>query len=421
MKVLGIITEYNPFHNGHLYHLNESKKITNATHTVCIMSGNFIQRGEPAIINKWARTKSALLNGVDLVIELPTAYAVSSAENFAFGSIKILDSLKFIDCISFGSESGNIENLKLISKILNEEPKEFKMILKKNLNKGLSFPKSREIAIIRYLNSLNIVTSKISNILNSSNNILGIEYLKALLKLDSNITPYTIPRINNKYNDISLSGTISSATAIRTHLKSNSLLDENCFNLLKDSLPSKSLDILIEEINNGRGPIFLDTFNDIIIARLREMSSSQILDLPYINEGLNNSIKECSRKYSNIYNIIKDLSSKRYSTTRIQRILLHTLTGLRDYHLHEFNSFGGPSYARILGFNSKGVELLNRIKKNTNFSLISKASKIYKTSDILSKNIFAIDNNSTDIYVLGYTNDTFKCAGQEFTQKIIKF
>ena len=187
MKIVGLITEYNPFHNGHLYHLEKSKSITGCDYTVSVMSGNFLQRGEPALTDKWIRAKMAIDNGVDLVIELPTLYACQSAEFFAYGAIKLLDSLNVIDYVSFGSEVGSIKDLKKIASILVNEPKEFKDILRDTLKLGIAFPKARSQALKKYLTLKNITIDNVEDILNNPNNILGIEYIKALLKIDSKI------------------------------------------------------------------------------------------------------------------------------------------------------------------------------------------------------------------------------------------
>ncbi len=190
-NVLGIIGEYNPFHNGHLYHLNESKKVTNSNYTVAIMSGNFVQRGNVSVVDKWTKAKMAILNGIDLVLELPTIYSISSAENFALGAIKTLNSLKLVDTVSFGCELNDLSLLKEFANILTEEPEEFKSLLSHELSKGISFPKARENALLMYLNDLR----KYANVLSSPNNILAIEYLKALNLTKSTLEPVAVKRI----------------------------------------------------------------------------------------------------------------------------------------------------------------------------------------------------------------------------------
>lgn len=203
-KVLGIVAEYNPFHNGHLYHLEKSKQDTGCEYVVAVMGGNFTQRGSCSLIDKWAKAKMALLNGVDLVIELPVLYSVSSAENFAEGSMKILDSLKIVDKVSFGAECSDVSVLSEIADVLYREPKEYQNFLAHELDKGLSFPKARENALLLFLNGSD-KTEKYSGVLSSPNNILGIEYIKALKKLGSSIEPHVVERFSADYHSTAFS------------------------------------------------------------------------------------------------------------------------------------------------------------------------------------------------------------------------
>ena len=244
MNILGIIVEYNPFHNGHLFHLEQAKKLANADYVIAVMSGNFMQRGVPAFLDKWSRTKMALSCGVDMVIELPVTHASTSAENFAFGAISILENLKIVDSVCFGSELGNIETLKELSNILSNEPNSFKKHLKEHLDLGLTFPKARSNALYKYItenNLFSISNEHLENILNSPNNILGIEYLKALNKLHSNIVPYTITRKTAGYHDVEIHDSISSATAIRNSVDN--------LDLIKSSMPDAAFEILKEDLN----------------------------------------------------------------------------------------------------------------------------------------------------------------------------
>lgn len=190
-NVLAIIGEYNPFHNGHLYHLHKSIESVNANRTIAIISGNFVQRGNVSIIDKWSKARMALANGIDLVLELPCIYSISSAENFALGAIKTLNELKVVDTVSFGCETTDISLLKKFAEILTEEPDEFKSLLSHELSKGISFPKARENALLMYLNDIR----KYANVLSSPNNILAIEYLKALNITKSTIEPLCIKRV----------------------------------------------------------------------------------------------------------------------------------------------------------------------------------------------------------------------------------
>lgn len=215
-KVLSIIAEYNPFHNGHAYLINKAKEITGCSYTLAVISGNFTQRGEPAIIDKWSRAEIALNCGVDLVVELPTLYATSSAENFADGAIKLLHSLKVIDYLAFGCENSNFDVLNSIANVLYEEPKAYKLILSNELKKGLSFPKARENALMLYLNDI----KKYLNVLNKPNNILGLEYMKSLKKHNCNIEPVPIERFGSEHTGNGSYKNITNASTIRNFIRS---------------------------------------------------------------------------------------------------------------------------------------------------------------------------------------------------------
>ena len=406
-KVLGIVCEYNPFHNGHLYHLEQAKKVTGSNYSVAILSGNFTQRGSSSIVDKWSRTEMALKSGVDLVIELPVLYATSSAENFADGAIRILDSLKVVDYVAFGSENSNIDILDDIAKVLHEEPKLYKSILANELKKGVSFPKARESAIISYFSN----DQKYTNILSSPNNILGIEYIKALKKYKSVIKPISIPRFEAGHNDITYSGNIASATAIRNIIKNGS------FNVLKRLLPQASYEILLDNIKQGHIIPDLSVFEHQIIYNLRKMSESEIADLPDVAEGLEFSIKKSSNSCNNISDFLNTIKSKRYTTTRIQRILLYSLLGITKKDM-ALSKKVNP-YVRVLGLNSRGKFLISEIAKaNPKLEIITSVKRFLDNSSnknlklLLDKDIFA-----TNVYTIGYTFDS--CSNLDFTKKII--
>lgn len=421
MKVLGIVVEYNPFHNGHIYHIEQSKAVTGSDAVVCVMSGNFIQRGEPALINKFARTHIALRNGVDLVIELPHPFAMSSAEHFAYGAVKLLDSIGIVDCISFGSEHGSISSLEIISDILLTEPVLYKDELKKQLEQGNSFPVCRQNALKKYLEGMKAGASntELSQLLETSNNILGIEYLKAIKKINSSIKPHTIKRVSNQYNTPELTGSISSATAIRQSILgsvNNAVtLNENA----SQAIPKHTKEVLEEEFVNGRGPNSLKAFEGIIFALLRQLKPEQISLLPDVTEGLEYRIKSMSENYGSLEELINGICTKRYTQTRIRRILSSLLTGLTkaDYELFMWN--GGPQYARILGFNDVGRQLLSRIKKASVIPTITRPAD-YKNSDnaALSR-MLKLEVLSTNVYVLAYKNPAHRKAGQDYTENVV--
>ncbi|WP_202127911.1 nucleotidyltransferase [Clostridium sp. C2-6-12] len=360
--ITGIITEYNPFHKGHEYHLKSAKFDTNADGVVCVMSGNFMQRGIPAIIDKWKRAEIAVLNGVDLVLELPVVYALSSAEHFAFGSVSLLNSLGIVDNLYFGSEEGRIDILQNIANTLVNEPLEYKTLLKDHLDSGLPFHLSRANALNEYLNSNDIL-----NVLANSNNILGIEYIKSLIQLKSNIIPKTLKREGSSYNDLNLSSNLSSATAIRKHLKENSLKE------LINVLPKCSYNILLELANSNYPFIFEDDMFRYIKYKLLTNERS-LLNLPDISEGLENKILKEILNANSLNELILNSKSKRYTYTRISRILAQSFLNLEEFDLLKLCKMPTP-YARVLAFNSKGRTMLKEIKLKANINLITKIPK----------------------------------------------
>ena len=405
-KVLGIIAEYNPFHNGHLYHLEQSKKITSSNYTVAVISGNFTQRGSTSLVDKWSRAEMALHSGVDLVIELPVLYATSSAENFAEGAIKILNSLEVVDYLSFGSETSVTDSLIKIANVLNNEPIEYKILLSQELKKGLSFPKARENALFLYLKNNNF-----KNIISSPNNILGIEYIKALKKYKSNILPISIARFESGYNDITYSENIASATAIRNIVKNNG------FDILKNLMPIDSYKILMENIKIGHAIPDLSVFEKQIIYNLRTMSINEIAELPDVAEGLEFAIKKAANSCNSIVEFLNNIKSKRYTSTRLQRILLYSLLKFTKKDM-ELSKKINP-YIRVLGFNSRGKYLLSEISKvNPKLEIITSVKKFMDNSN--NKNLKTMldkDIHATNIYTIGYDYDS--SSNLDYTKKLI--
>ena len=405
-KVLGIIAEYNPFHNGHLLHLEKSKKICDAQYSVCVMSGNFVQRGNTSVVNKWVKAEMALKSGVDLVLELPTVYSISSAENFAEGAIKLLNSLKIVDTVSFGSENSDINVLNRISSVLQEEPKQYLELLNSELKKGLSFPKARENAILLYLND-----EKYLNILNQPNNTLAIEYLKALKKYKSHISPISVKREKVFYNSNCIVDEYASATAIR-----NMIIHEQ-FNDIIKVVPTSSYNLLMDEIEKGHLVIDISKFEKEILYAIRRLSADDIKNFPEVTEGLENAIKNASNSCNNLSELINIVKSKRYTQTRIQRILLYILLNItkKDMYLSRKNI----PYARILGYSPQGKELISEIyKANPKITLITSVKNFLDSSNnktykyMLNKDILA-----TNIYTLAYKNNS--TANLDYTKKIV--
>ena len=405
-RVLGIIAEYNPFHNGHLYHIAKSKQETNAQYIVGVISGNFVQRGNTSIVNKWTKARMALLNGVDLVIELPTVYSISSAENFAEGAIKILNSLGIVDTISFGMETNDISTLNNIANVLYNEPKEYVTILSHELSKGNSFPKARENALMMYLNDI----KRYANVLTGSNNILGIEYLKAMKKTKSKIIPVGIKREKVLYNDKYIVDEFASATAIRKMLMTRSLND------ISKVMPRNSYLLLGDELKKGHYVIDISRFEKEIIYNLRKMSKEEIAKLPDVSEGLENSIKNAADSCNNLKDLINMVKTKRFTQTRIQRILLYSLIGITKKQMDTSRKIS--PYVRVLGFNNKGKELISEMMKlNPKLNVITSVKKYIDTvANRNLKEMLETDIMATNIYTLGYYSDSY--SNLDYTNKI---
>ncbi|BDR86495.1 nucleotidyltransferase [Clostridium tetani] len=385
MNITGVIVEYNPFHNGHLYHLNKTKEITDCDGIVAVMSGHFVQRGSPALLDKWTRAKLALLNGVDLVLELPTIYSTSSAEFFAYGATSLLDGINIVNNLCFGSELGNIDIILKTSKILQEEPLSFKEDLKNFIDKGISFPNAREKALINFMrkekNSFDF-----NNVLCLSNNILALEYCKNLFKINSNIKPFTVKRQGSHYNCLHLRDNLSSATAIREYIGNN----ENLDNLVK-SVPETVLNMLKNFQNEQcKFPFEEDMFT--YIKHKYFSNTGSIENLPDVSEGIHNRIYRALDTCNTLKEAMNMIKTKRYTYTRIKRILCHYFIGMDMINSDELRRKPCP-YARILGFNRKGQDILKLIKKSSNIPIINKIPK--KIDSTLN-----LDINATKCYSL---------------------
>ncbi|MGL4655104.1 MAG: nucleotidyltransferase [Sarcina sp.] len=404
MKISGLITEYNPFHLGHNFHLENCKKDTNADAIICVMSGNFVQRGIPALTDKWSRAKMALDAGIDLVVELPTLYAVSSAEHFAFGAISLLNNLNVIDNVYFGSEAGSVELITLVANILANEPKIFRELLKENLSKGLPFPKARAKSLETYIVNYEKTELDISNLevfLNSSNNILGIEYCKSITRLKSSIKPLTLKREGSSYNDTSTSDHLfASATAIRTNIFANENLDS-----IKKFLPESSYNILTAKKN------FADPSSMFNYIKYQLMLYPSILrDIEDASEGLDNKILNELKVAKDYNDLITRCKSKRYTHTRISRILCHIFLGI-DRELYKFIKTP-PTYLRVLALNQTGAKILKEIKKNSDIEIITKLPKK------ISNPLLEFDIKATNLYSL--LNNDLKEYSDYFISPIIK-
>lgn len=331
-KCVGITAEYNPFHNGHLYHLEQSKLATGAQISVAAMSGNFVQRGHMAICSKWERAEAAVKCGIDLVVEIPTVFACNSAPVFASAAVEILENLG-ADWISFGSESGNIEELKEISRAMNEKETLIEKLVREKVKEGLSYPRARRDAVAL------ILGDKKADLLDLPNNILAIEYLKRI----QNAKPVTVKRQGPGYNELEPCEDMASASAIRSMVKSSKNVET--------LTPEPSTEMLKKALHPLEDKIF-----QIICAKVLTSSREELDRVFAGGEGLGNKLKNEIRKASAYDQLIQRLKSKRYTRTRIERFISHVLLDVSAPDLY-------PNYIRVLAFNKAGSRYLKEVKK----------------------------------------------------------
>lgn len=406
MKIVGLITEYNPFHNGHKYHLDEALKRTGSDYAIVVMSGNFVQRGTPAIMPKHLRTQIALESGVAIVIELPVLYATGSAELFATGAVSLLHSLNCVDFICFGTESGDIVALEQIAHILCDEPQEYKSALKKYLKSGNSFPLARQKAF-------NEITGNhsLSSILESPNNILGIEYIKALYRLKSPIIPVAIQREESNYHDTELKTVYSSASAIRNVLAQMEGNISYVRETLKKQIPPNSLSLLTDTFQK-RYPIYTNDFSLLLKYCLLTETKETLLSYMDINETLANRIYKNRNQFLSFEQFCEQIKTRDLTYTRVSRALLHILLQIKKTDITL------PTYARILGFQKNSSSVLSILKQKSRIPLITKlssASLTEKESAFLQQDIFA-----SDIYESVITNKFQTSFINEHEKEIVR-
>lgn len=349
-RTAGIVAEYNPFHNGHLFHLRETVERTGASCVVAVMSGCFTQRGEPAAADKWVRAAAAVENGIDLVLELPFIYACNSAESFARGAIRLLDRLGCIDSFSFGSEAGDLAPLIGTARLLQTESPAFRAALADRTGQGLSFPAAREAAVTDCYGPAH------ATVLRSPNNILGVEYLKEWLALGSSMQPLTFLRKGAPHNAAQGEGTIRSASAIRRLLREPDGMDRAAA-----FMPTASETMIFQSLPNGKR-IDQQLFN-LIIYKIMNTPPNQIAGLHAAGEGLENRLTAAVERATDLDNLVRRIKTKRYTESRIRRLLLHLLLDLQRTDFKRMED-RGTLYARVLGFSPAGASLLSHMRRS---------------------------------------------------------
>ena len=396
MKIGGIIAEYNPFHNGHKYQIEKTGEQGGLTHIAAVMSSNYVQRGETALISKWARAEMAVRNGIDLVIELPTLWSTSYAQRFALGGVSLLDALGCVDTLSFGSECGDIDELIECKNAIKSEAVEEK--LKENLEYGLSYASARAAAL------RTVCGNRFFDLLDGANNTLGIEYLNALDTLGSKITPMTVKRKGASHDSVMRSENFASASEIRRLILEESSEWERY-------VPQSVVDIYKREKENLLAPCPNSKLEFSILCCMRQLSAEDIAMSPDISEGIEYRIHDAALKASSLEELYQLAKTKRYSHARIRRIVLHAFMGFTsaDYEKN-------PPYIHVLAMNDSGKEILKQAKDTAKLPIVTKASD-FDELDSYGRHVFSLEDMCTDVYSLA--SPVILPCGREKTSGII--
>lgn len=404
MATIGMIAEFNPFHKGHKYIIEKAKSITGADNVIVVCSGNFVQHGEPSIFDKTVRTKAALSNGVDAVFELPVYYSTASAETFARAGVKFLTELGCVDYLCFGCETDKIKILPVIANVLDQEPDEYKTMLKNNLAEGNSFPKARSDALKKYLHDTKGISPDETEItIKSPNNILAIEYMKAIKHFNSNLKPLAIKRIGTEYFSLDITNDIVSATAIRNQLEHNKdILSFVPTNTYKYYEPTK--------------PLYLSDFDLLFGEKL--VNNSNYDEFFGITESLANRISNQKNNYTDIEQFLMQIASKNNTNSAISRALLHIMLNIKKEDINKAIENNYFTSARVLGIN-RASNLISEINDNSSIPIISKYSKHYEKAEGLDKKLLNIQLYADEIYRLVYMTKYKEIIPTEFERQII--
>ena len=413
IRAVGVIAEYNPFHNGHAYQLKKARELSGANYCIAAISGDFVQRGGPAVFDKYTRTAMALESGADLVVELPPIFASSSAEDFASCGVALLDALGVVSHLCFGSESGNLEELSSAADLLAAESEEYQQVLRQHLKDGYPFPQARAAAF-------SFCSPKTDpELLSQPNNTLGIEYLKAIKKQKSPITPVTIKRMGSGYHEavIFSDQPMASATAIRAVLESRTVDDFKESNLLLASqIPSAALNLA-----RTRLPLTADDFSALLSFRFLELERQRtpletFLDVsPELAKRISRQILD----FSPVSSRIQNLKTRQYTYTRISRSLFHILLDMTEADAVRRKTNGYVSYVRILGFRRESAPLLGAIKKASALPLITKTADASKMLSEHTFSDFQKDLYCSHLYQAVYQAKTGQALPNEYTHSVI--
>lgn len=393
MSVIGIVGEYNPFHYGHKHHIAETKRLLGEDcPVVCAMSGDFIQRGEAAVYSKFARAEAAVRSGVDLVLELPPAWALSSAEGFARGAVGLLGSIGVVTHLSFGSECGEVEPLETLAEILLDPLIGADIRRELEAQEGIPFAAARQRAVAKRAGEL-------SGQLETPNNILAVEYIKAVYEQGLSIKPVTVQRFGSGHDKISESGH-KSAAEIRRALANGADISA--------SVPGSTYEIYRREDKLGRGPVLMENLESAMISRLRMLPNSAFAALPDAGEGLNNRLARAAREESGLDAVIAAAKSKRYALSRIRRMVMCAVLGISADMSRET-----PPYARVLAANARGCALLREMDGKARIPVITKPAAV-KELGAECREMFDRSSSAHDLYVLGYSAKEERRGGADW-------
>ena len=379
MRVVGVIAEYNPLHNGHIYHLEQAKRKTGASYCIVVMSGNFVQRGEPACTDKFTRAEWALQAGADLVIELPSVFAVASAERFAEGAVRLLHATGLVTDLAFGAEQGDIGKLSQLAEYLAEEPPEFKSYLQYHLKMGESFPRARYEALQDMGADAELLAELVK-----PNNILAMEYLRSLHKYAPEICPVPIERIGGGYNDDFLSGAF--ATAIRAAIREGNT----------QVLSTMPLFVSGAMQFDPQFPLTVNDVGDMMLYKLRLMKAEDVQRLPDVREGFEQNLLKAARAAVDADSFFETVKTKRYTMARVKRIGMSALLDMSDDLAEDMCASGDNLYFRVLGMRRDARSLLSAIASLSKTPLIMRNSDYGKCTDVARESL-RVDALSTDI------------------------
>lgn len=398
MRIAGVVAEYNPFHNGHAHHLEmtRAKGGCEATHIVAVMSSSFVQRGEPAVMTKFDRARAALAGGADLVIELPVPWSLSSAEGFAFGAVSLLEALGCVEFLSFGSEAGAIAPLEKAVKHMETE--RFSNLLKYYLGSGSPFPEAQQKALAE------IAGSTAAAVLDTPNNTLGIEYIKALRRLGSAIAPFTVKRHGTAHDSLVPLGDIASASYLRRLMSEAQWVNALPF------MPAPCASVLSEAASAARAPALVDGRDAAILARLRTMSAEELGAIAGVSEGLENRLYNAVRTAASLAELEESVKTKRYPLTRVRRLIMSAFLGIPAGYATR-----RPPYIRVLAANSRGKEILSAAKPS--LPLLYRAAQVSKL-DAEGQALWELETRATDLHALFCA--TPQPCGADFTTGLIR-